>query len=403
MYKPILGTVTLRDFCNREETKIPPYFEVISVIDHHKTQLYTGSAPVVIIADSQSSNVLCAEVAFAINDQYAKRGNKESLKEQIETLKKQLPNPSANRCLQRILKRQLAAESPFFIDLTREYSEYLHFLYGILDDTDLLTKVSQRDVECVAELLNRLKSLMLGKEVETIWFDDLPRDHQFVKKAAARILQNPDMYSMYRKIYLAKERMVEENMKLCANREPSTFFIDTKEQNRCARVGQTKMFASNYPTFVKYSTQLREHWVDNAIAFNHGKGECSLHIHMISTVAGAEELFAGKQIHVTHSDELWFWIPFSDESVEHLKSFLNAFSGCSAVKGKQFAAEFYGVKAKEYEAIFAESFLPLSKKSLFEKTDISIAVLKFEAGLVNSRKAMISPIFPRPSHHIESS
>ncbi len=45
LHQTILGTVTLRDFCNREETKIPSYFEVISVIDHHKSNLQTCSAP----------------------------------------------------------------------------------------------------------------------------------------------------------------------------------------------------------------------------------------------------------------------------------------------------------------------------------------------------------------------
>ena len=74
LHKPMLGTVTLRDFCNREETKIPSYFEVISVIDHHKSSLQTASAPLAIIADTQSSNVLCAEMAFAINDRFGTGG-----------------------------------------------------------------------------------------------------------------------------------------------------------------------------------------------------------------------------------------------------------------------------------------------------------------------------------------
>ncbi len=72
--RPLLGTVTLRDFCNREETKIPSYLEVISVIDHHKSSLNTASAPMAIISDAQSSNVLCAEMAFAINDRFGTGG-----------------------------------------------------------------------------------------------------------------------------------------------------------------------------------------------------------------------------------------------------------------------------------------------------------------------------------------
>ncbi len=68
LYQPILGTVTVRDFCNREETKIPSYFEVISVIDHHKVSFHTQSPPVAHISDAQSSNTMTAELAFAIND-----------------------------------------------------------------------------------------------------------------------------------------------------------------------------------------------------------------------------------------------------------------------------------------------------------------------------------------------
>ncbi len=60
--------------------------------------------------------------------------------------------------------------------------------------------------------------------MEIISLDDIPRDQNFVKKAAARILQNPDIYSLYRKIYLAKEDAVEENIALCAKGQPSALF-----------------------------------------------------------------------------------------------------------------------------------------------------------------------------------
>ncbi len=64
IFKTTLGTVTLRDFCNREETKVPPYLDVISVIDHHKSQLATGQPPVVWISDAQSSNTLGGSAEF---------------------------------------------------------------------------------------------------------------------------------------------------------------------------------------------------------------------------------------------------------------------------------------------------------------------------------------------------
>lgn len=59
------------------------------------------------------------------------------------------------------------------------------------------------------------------------------------------------------------------------------------------------------------------------------------------------------------------------------------------------SVEIYGPKAKEYERIFDESFLPILKKISVEKRALPIVVLKYKAGLLNSRKAMISPYLPR--------
>ncbi len=398
LHKPLLGTVTLRDFCNREETKIPPYLEVISVIDHHKSNLQTTSAPMVLIADSQSSNVLCAEMAFAINDRFGTGGmNQKQIESQVAALASNLSLNQNKRLMGRLIQRQLAGVDgkDFFIDPTREAVEYMHFLYGILDDTDLLTKVSHRDVECVCQLINRLKSLMLQKEVEVITLEGIPRDKNFVKVAAQRILQNPDMYSLYRKIYLSKEDAAEENIIACAKGKDTCFFADTKEQNGCARVGQVKMFSRNYPAFSKNADHLRKRWYDNILDFNHDRQGVDLHMQMISTVAGAEELFTGAGEDYKHKDELWIWIPFTEQSIEHLKSFLNAFSSLEKIRKNDFSAEFYGKRAKGYERIFMESFLPLSKKTISTKDALPIVVLKYKAGLINSRKAMISPCLPK--------
>ena len=398
LHKPLLGTVTLRDFCNREETKIPSYLEVISVIDHHKSNLQTTSAPLIIITDSQSSNVTCAELAFEINDRYSTGGmTQDQIEKQIALLNKDLSSSTNKRLLQRLLQRQLVSESKkdFFIDPTREYVEYLHFLYGILDDTDLLTKVSHRDVECVCQLVNRLKSLMLQEEVEVITFDDISRDKEFVRRAATRILQNVDVYSLYRKIYLAKEDAVENNILSCAKKQFSNLFIDTKEQNGCARVGQTKMFTRNYPALAKNISALRKCWYEQAFDFYREHKEIDLHLHMISTIAGAEDLFAGNEGEYQHKDELWIWIPFTEQSIEHLKVFLNAFRSSPQIQKNGLSVEFFGDKSKEYEQIFTESFLPLPKKNISDEDALPIAVLKYRAGAINSRKAMISPYLPK--------
>ena len=403
IHKPILGTVTLRDFCNREETKIPSYLEIISVIDHHKSQLATFSAPVVHISDSQSSNAIVADLAFQINDSYSTQGmTTEQIEEQIGELQKDLSSSSSKRLLNRLLQRYLAAAlqtkyPQFFIDPMREFVEYLHFLYGILDDTDLLTKVSRRDVECVASLLNRLKSLMVGKEVEIITFDDIVRDENFVEAAASRVLQNVDMYSLYRKIYLAKEQLVEENLAICAKGQPSTIFEDTKEQNSCCRVGQTKMFKNNFVTFEKYASKIRSLWYQNALRFYEEHQEFDLHLQMISTIAGAEDVYSGTKGIFNHKDEIWLWVPSTEQAIEHLKGFLSNFRMSPQVINNELEVEFLGKNAKELAQIFTESFLQIPQMiSEDAKGDsLPIAILKFRAGTINSRKAMISPYLPR--------
>ncbi len=203
---------------------------------------------------------LVAQLSFKITDLYSTGGmTLEQIESQIKEVQKNLKSASSKRILQRLLQKYLVAsrKEPHFVSPEREIVEYFHFLYAILDDTDLLTKISTRDLECVASLINRLKSLMMKKEMEVIDLDDIPHDEQFKKVAAKRILQNDEMYSLYRKVYLSKEKAIEANLKLAAEGKPSSVFDDTKEQNVCCRVGQTKLFGKTYPTFAKYADKIR--------------------------------------------------------------------------------------------------------------------------------------------------
>ncbi|MES2345304.1 MAG: hypothetical protein V4494_05150 [Chlamydiota bacterium] len=396
IYKNILGTVSLRDFCNREETKIPSYFEVISVIDHHKSVLSTLSAPLAFITDSQSSNALIAELSFIINDSYSTGGmSLKQIESQMEKASRDLSKPCNKRIMQKLLQRHLVHEkkSQYYVTPEREYVEYLHFLYAILDDTDLLTKVTRRDVECVVSLLNRLKSLSIQEEVEIVFFDDLPRDVNYTTALAQRILQNKEMYALYQKTYVAKERSVEENLQLCIQGKPSSIFVDTKEQNGCCRIGQTKMFSRNFSLYQKLRAQVRRQWFEESVLSFKENPEVDLYMHMISTIAGAEDVFAGNAGKYSHKDELWIWIPETESGVEHLKSFLNAFKGCPAVLHHHFEAEFLGKNARKLEQIFKESFSHIPMK-VSPQEDLPIVVLYYNAGILNSRKAMISPFLP---------
>lgn len=404
LQKTPLGTVTLRDFCNREEMNIPSYLEVISVIDHHKSTLLTDMPPRAVISDAQSSNALVAQMAFQINDQYGMGGMTEStINAQVQELEKDLNSPGNIRMMQRLLqkKRVLQSTCDHTIDPQREFIEYLHFVYAILDDTDLLTKVSRVDVECMASLLNRLKSLMEKKEVEVVHFDDIEEDHAFTQKAASRLLQNKDFYSLYSKVYLHKEQSVEDNLGFCVKGLKSNIFSDTKILNLSNRVSQTKIFARNYTTFETHAPELRRIWYQNALNAYENNHEIMLHLHMVSTVTSADDLFKGKEISYWHQDELWIWIPSTDLAVERLKLFLNSFKSSPRIQAIQnWSIEFLGDNARELSQVFKESFLKVphvlpSSKSKDEP--LPIAVLKFEAGKINSRKGLIAPFLPRLS------
>ncbi len=393
-----LGTVTLRDFCNFEEVRMASYLEVISVVDHHKSSLKTLSVPTALIGDAQSCNVLIAEEAFILNDKYSSGGmTLEEVESQIKEISAHLTTPSQMRILQRLLQRRIIAyqKQPFYIHPEREFKEYLSFLQAILDDTDLLTKVSSRDLECVAQLLNRLKSLSLKREVEIVHFDDIPRDKKFVKVAAQRVLQQEDMYALYKKIFSFRESEVEANLEQCIGGKFSNIFLDAKEQNGCTRVGQTKMFSSNFPFFLENAQAIRQVWLNQSQDVYQEKPEIDLHIHMISTIASADEVYKNQIGPYDHQDELWFWIPHTQQGYNHLNSFLAGFQyGVQGIKDTM-SVEFLGSPNPECMKIFAHHFPEIPQIISQNETGTPLAILRFNAGALNSRKSMITPYLPR--------
>ena len=357
--KNCLGTVSLRDFCNLEEVRMASYLEVISVVDHHKSSLKTLSVPTALIGDAQSCNVLIAEQDFAINDRYSLGGlTPEKIEEQIQEVSSDLSTTSQMRILQRLLQRRMVAHQklPYYIHPGREFREYLFFLHAILDDTDLLTKVSDRDLECIAQLLNRLKSLSEGREVEIIHFDDIPRDKSFAKTAAKRILQQEDMYRLYKKTYTFREQEVEANLELCLKGQDSTIFVDTKEQNGCARVGQTKLFSSNFPLFLKHAPEIRHIWLEKSFEVYREKPEIDLHLHMISTIASADEVYKNQIGPYEHQDELWIWTAPTQQGYNHLNSFLAGFQNSVKDFTGQLSLEFLGSPSHEFVNILTHNF-----------------------------------------------
>lgn len=396
LQKKILGTVTFRDFCNEEEVKMAPYLSPISVVDHHKSTLKTSSPPMAIIGDAQSSNVLIAEITFGINERYSQGGmTSDQIDQEILRLRDESFDSSNMRLLQGLLQKKSATHhaKEYFVHPDREIAEYLSFLHAILDDTDLLTKVSKRDVECVTKLLNRIKSLILQKDVEVVNLDDIPRDQGFAKAAAKRLLRNPELYSLYRKIYESKEQEIERNLEECIEGRYEPLFVDTKEQNGCCRVGQTKLFSVNFPTFEKKVPLLIEYWVKTAEQVYKKHPEIDLHMHMISTVSSANEVYEEKKEGYKHQDQVWFWVPPLQKGFDHLSSFLTAFQ--AAHKFGENASLQFLKEDRELVSIFARNCpeIPHIKSKL--DLELPVVILRFPAGFLNSRKAMVTPYLPR--------
>jgi len=399
--RPVLGTCSLRDFSNPNEAQMASYLEVISVIDHHKTELSTSSAPCFVISDAQSSNTLLAELAMRINGRYSLLGSTAtSLEKELDEFMGKTSNAKDLRHLAGLikLKANLHARGNYFVHSKREYYEYLCFLYAILDDTDLLSKISVRDVLVVAKLLNRMKSISTGAQSEIISLDDLPKDTQFARLAAKRILQNRDMYSIYSKIYEYKEQEMEATLAACVAGNPSTVFADTKEQNGCCRVGQTKIFGSNYTFFSTYVEAIRTMWLNDAKKSYEALPHLDFHLHMISTIPGAEEVFSGHLGGWDHRDEMWMWVPSTQQGIDRLANFLAAFGPTPDVQNNEMEVEFLGANWHELAQTFSQNFPKASAKPVDSSEPphgLTMAVLYFRAGSLNSRKAQITPFLPR--------
>lgn len=401
--KPTLGTVSLRDFSSFDEVRMAPYLSIISVIDHHRSAFSTPSTPMAIIGDTQSSNVLIAEIACELNNQYSLGGmTQDTIETQLAELSKAPTNVKNIRLHRRLLRKASLVHSNagFYVHPQREFAEYLTFLYGICDDTDLLSKVTPRDVQCVAKLLNRMKSIAENKETEIIDFDDIPQDAHFAKHAAKKILKSPDMFSIYSKIFQSKEKDVEEQLYLCGNGQSSELFADTKEQNKCCRIGQIKIFNSNIPSYLKYRNAILEIWLAASAGVAHNHPEMDLHLFMVSTIASASEVYEDRAGNYSHQDELWFWGPNTRQAFNHLSSFLLAFQTLPELQTNNPSLELIPHQefSVEVEDIFRRHFLTVPIKHFNEPLSSKFkpwAILRYDAATINSRKAMITPYLPR--------
>lgn len=375
-----LGVVTFCDFCNYDEIKLPSFITPISVIDHHKTVLYTNSPPMVCIGDTQSCNVIVAELLFELHDTYSLRGKtKESIKAEIASLPMAEGNNQTNEKLRSLIQQDMAAnrDSPYFIHPEREKWDYLLCLHAILDDTDLLTKVTWRDVECVNSLLARLETLETKKEASSLTFDNIPSGPAFAKEAAKELLALPTMKKVWEAVMLLKQQDLDENLVQFFRKKPNTLFSDTKIQNGCNLITQIKRFKeSKVP-----ENTVNLGWLAFAEAQHEKNLDVDLGLFMLSSITW----FEGDQ------DELLMWCAPTEKGKSHLSTFIHQFF--EAVEGLEYKIEIFNDKG----GFIKEAF---RRQGLIEFTERQTegnsawARMIYPAGQLNSRKSMISPYLP---------
>jgi hypothetical protein len=392
----VIATTSWNDFSNPGETEMIEGVDLISVLDHHKSHILTSRPAFTSVrADAQSTNSIIARINFDINDRYSTGGmTLDQIEDGIREISKELDSPSKVRIMQRLLQKKNAAltKGDYSISPDRETLEYLQYIFAMLDDTDLLTKVSPYDLDSMAGLLNRLKSIMLKKEVEIVNFDDLSRgDPNFSKLAAQRLLQTPDLYSLYGVIYKAKEEAIDKVIQETNSDNETHFFQDTKVlgPGSYAAIGQFKHFERNEQILRKHLYEIRKVWVQRSKKTFQERPKVSLHLFMLSTVPSAEELFSGNPAKADYQDELWFWIPEDRKAELQLKSFLQEFSKSIKLDKQVLGIEFLG-KSVRHEHHFMEAFAHKEVHFTSVKSDLDMIVLKIEIGSLVSRKTDIA-------------
>ena len=391
----VLGTASFRDFSTVEETKMASYVEVISIVDHHKMRLQTSTPPTLVIGDAQSSNTLVAEQSLRLNRRYGKQDTVHSILVMME--KRELPlHDISERLHAAFAGKSEEYRGGFFVDSSRELSEYFSYLFGILDDTDLLSKVSRRDVICVKNILDRMRSLVDGSPSIAVSFEHIPDDEHFVRTAAKALLQSDDLYSIYATVYQFREKEIDEALKAAIEGLPSTFFLDTKEQNGCCRVGQAKLFHNNVKTYLSHRQNLIALWQKNAEEIFSVRQHVDFFLQMISTVPSEKEVYRGEEGVWDHHDEMWLWMPEGGVPEQHLIGFLNSFEGSPVVQKLAIDVEIVGPLAEQRKSIFVQNF---SKAHRIVAHTLSegptIAFLRYKAGAINSRKSQVTPYLPK--------
>jgi hypothetical protein len=397
MVSDSLGSVTLRDFCNLDEIKIAPSVRTISAIDHHRSEMNSRECMTVTIADVQSVNVIIAEQAFTINDRYGcQKQSLHSIEDQMTEVHKNKSLHSedfvsGNRLIQ---KKQAIYRSgvKYFINPERELIEYSLMLNAIIDDTDLFNKCGWRDLSAVANLVNRMKSIVCKKEVQVLSIEKYNRSSKTDLKAAIKeFLHNEDVKSFYKNIFDHREVMISQW--LAHTKDHQFCYEDRKIQNEFCAISQLKIFPNNRDCFNAHRDSLLESWLNSNEVVARKSSVVDLFLQMNSTIE-----MKGSKSNSEGLDEIWIRINSNSEQAEsRLRIFFNSFAQSNKYPEVIEEVIIEGSNTEDNKTLIPiitnNLKLPYTIKDNKEKR--SIICLKIKQGSLNSRKADITPFLPK--------
>ena len=106
-------------------------------------------------------------------------------------------------------------------------------------------------------------------------------------------------------------------------------------------------------------------------------------------------MFTNQETPYQHLDELWISVANSQTALSHLNSFLANFSPATKELLTHLELEIFDQTNSEFSQIFKQHYPNISLQFNTKQEKMPLAILRFNAGALNSRKTMITPFLPR--------
>ena len=147
-------SVSLRDFSNKAEVPITSAANVITLSITTKRIFNHQTLELHYIRHRIMQHNHCRH-SFNQYDMYSRPYSENDIVDQIT--KEHLDSEKRRTLVKLLAQRTDASNDTYFVDINRELHDY-ELLPRNLDDTDLLSKTSIRDLICIAELIDRIVS-----------------------------------------------------------------------------------------------------------------------------------------------------------------------------------------------------------------------------------------------------